>query len=146
MIEIVVVEAVDTTPSVPSFKQHTWSFLPSSHRLFDQPFGQKYSLLALMPELGSLSPKQAASLVGIAPVNNDSGKFRGKRSIRGGRRRVRKALYMAALGAIKKDRRFTEFYESILARSKAKKVAIIAVARKLLTILNAMIRDNKNYA
>lgn len=103
------------------------------------------TLLAHMPELGALSPKKAASLAGLAPINRDSGQRRGKRSIRGGRPRVRKALYMAALGAIKKAHRFSAFYNAVAARSGSKKLAIIAVARKLLTILNAMIRDNKQY-
>jgi transposase len=102
-------------------------------------------LLAHMPELGTLSPKQAASLAGLAPINRDSGQRRGKRSIRGGRPRVRRALYMAALGAIKKAPRFRTFYEALAARSGSRKLAIIAVARKLITILNAMIRDNKQY-
>ena len=103
-------------------------------------------ILASLPELGLLSPKKIASLVGIAPVNNDSGTMRGKRRIKGGRGRVRKALYMAALGAIRKDKRFADFYDRIVERSGIKKVAIIAVARKLLTILNAMVRDKVTYA
>ena len=103
------------------------------------------TILALLPELGRLSPKKIASLVGIAPVNNDSGMMRGKRRIKGGRARVRKALYMAALGAIKKDPRFAEFYNRIVERSGIKKVAIIAVARKLLIVLNAMLRDKVHY-
>lgn len=102
-------------------------------------------LLAQLPELGKLSPKKIASLAGIAPVNNDSGAMRGVRRIKGGRRRVRQALYMAALSAIRSCKRFADFYDRIVERSKAKKVAIIAVARKLLTILNAIIRDNKNF-
>lgn len=96
------------------------------------------TLLALMPELGQCSPKAIAALAGLAPVNNDSGSLRGKRSIKGGRRRVRRALYMAALAAMRTSPRFKAFYETIKARRAAPKIAIIAVARKLLTILNAM--------
>ena len=96
------------------------------------------TLIALMPELGHCSPKAIAALAGLAPFNNDSGRQRGKRSIRGGRRRVRRALYMAALAAIRTSPRFKAFYQAVKARSAATKVAIVAVARKLLTVLNAM--------
>src|SRR3546814_7793932 len=88
-------------------------------------------LLASMPELGRLSPKRVASLAGIAPVNQDSGAFRGTRRIRGGRRRVRQALYMAALAAIRHCARFAAFYDRTRQRAKARKIAVIAVARKL---------------
>lgn len=104
------------------------------------------TLIAHMPELGSRSPKTIASLAGLAPLNNDSGTRRGRRPIRGGRPRVRKALYMAALGAIRAAPRFKAFYSAIAARSGSRKLAVIAVARKLLTILNAMQRDHKAYA
>jgi transposase len=96
------------------------------------------TLIALMPELGHCSPRAIAALAGLAPFNNDTGRQRGKRSIKGGRRRVRRALYMAALAAIRTTPRFKAFYDAVKARSAAAKVAIIAVARKLLTILNAM--------
>jgi transposase len=102
-------------------------------------------LIAHIPELGQTSPKAIASLAGLAPFNNDSGNRRGKRTIRGGRPRVRRALYMAALGAIRASARFREFYTAIAIRSGSKKIAIIAVARKLLTILNAMQRDKKAF-
>jgi transposase len=104
------------------------------------------ALIAHMPELGDRSPKAIASLAGLAPLNNDSGRRNGRRPIRGGRARVRKALYMAALGAIRADTRFKAFFHAVAARSGSKKLAIIAVARKLLTILNAMLRDQKPYA
>jgi transposase len=100
------------------------------------------TLIALMPELGHVSPKAVAALAGLAPFNNDSGRRRGQRMIRGGRRRVRRALYMAALAAIRISPRFKTFYDTIRARSAAAKVAIIAVARKLITILNAMLKTN----
>lgn len=102
-------------------------------------------LIAHMPELGLFSPKRIASLAGLAPVNNDSGSRRGRRMIRGGRGRVRKALYMAALGAIRASNRFSTFYKAIANRSGSKKLAIVAVARKLLVILNAMQRDRCVY-
>lgn len=104
------------------------------------------TVLAHMPELGRLSPKTAAALAGLAPFNNDSGQRKGRRSIAGGRPRVRKALYMAALGAIRANgSRFTAFYNDLVARSGSKKLAIVAVARKLLIALNAMLRDDKAF-
>lgn len=100
------------------------------------------TLIALMPELGHRSPKAVAALAGLAPFNHDSGQYRGRRRIRGGRPRLRRALYMAALAAIRTTPRFKAFYDAIKARSAATKVAVIAVARKLLTILNAMLKTN----
>ena len=99
-----------------------------------------------MPELGRLSPKTAASLAGLAPFNNDSGKKQGRRAIRGGRPRIRRALYMAALGAMRASSRFKLFYNAVAARSGSRKAAIIAVARKLITVLNAMMRDKTAFA
>lgn len=96
------------------------------------------TLVALMPELGRCSAKAIAALAGLAPFNNDSGSLRGRRSLKGGRRRVRRALYMAALAAIRTSPRFKAFYDTIKARRAAPKIAIVAVARKLLTTLNAM--------
>nr|WP_179948848.1 IS110 family transposase [Mesorhizobium loti] len=104
------------------------------------------SLLALLPELGQRSPKSIAALVGLAPFDNKSGKLRRRSQIQGGRARVRRALYMAALGAIRACDRFKAFYSTIAARSGSKKLAIIAVARKLLVVLNAIIRDQKAFA
>ncbi|WP_413206511.1 IS110 family transposase [Rhodospirillum sp. A1_3_36] len=103
-------------------------------------------LLATLPELGRLSPKALGALAGLAPMNVDSGQFRGKRMIKGGRKRVRDALYMAALGAIrcKKDSLFKTLYERLRSKGKPAKLALIAVARKLLTTLNAMVRDEKD--
>lgn len=103
-------------------------------------------LVALMPELGARSPKAVAALAGVAPFANESGQKTYRSRIRGGRPRVRRALYMAALGAIRTCPRFTSAYTSIAARSGSKKLAIIAVARKLLVSLNAMIRDRKHFA
>jgi transposase len=103
------------------------------------------TLLALLPELGSRSPKAIAALAGLAPFNRDSGIERGKRTIGGGRKRVRDALYMAALAAIRSSEHFRNIYNRLVAAGKAKKLAIIAAARKLLIALNAMIRDGKAF-
>jgi transposase len=99
------------------------------------------TLLALMPELGTLSPKAAAALAGLAPFNADSGQFRGVRRIGGGRRRVRRALYMAAITAVRSASSFKRFYEQLRARGKPAKLALTAIARKLLVTLNAILRD-----
>lgn len=99
------------------------------------------TLLARLPELGRLNRKQIASLVGVAPLNCDSGKFKGKRMIWGGRADVREALYMAALSASTWNPVLKAFYERLLAAGKPKKLALTAVMRKLLTMLNAMMRD-----
>jgi transposase len=103
-------------------------------------------LVALMPELGARSPKTIAALAGLAPLNADSGQKRGQRRIRGGRRRVREALYMAALSAARSQTRLGAFYRRLRQAGKSAKQAIIAVARKLLVALNAMVRDNAAYA
>jgi transposase len=102
-------------------------------------------LLALMPELGSASPKRLAALAGLAPFNHDSGQLRGRRCISGGRRRVRCALFVAALHAARRCPDLKAFADRITQTSKARKVALIAVARKLLIRLNAMLRDQTPY-
>ncbi|MEY9180619.1 IS110 family transposase [Bradyrhizobium sp. USDA 313] len=102
-------------------------------------------LLTQMPELGRLGPKEVAALAGLAPFNVDSGAYRGKRKIGGGRKRVRDALYMAALNAVRRADHFKIFYDRLCLAGKPAKLALIAVARKLLTILNAMLRDRKPY-
>lgn len=99
------------------------------------------TLLAELPELGTLSGKQVAALVGVAPYTQQSGISRGHASIRGGRPAVRTGLYMASLTASRFNPVLAEFYERLIAAHKPKKVALIAVMRKLLTILNAMLRD-----
>lgn len=99
-------------------------------------------LLADLPELGQLEHKPLAKLVGLAPLNRDSGKLRGKRTIVAGRRTVRTALYMAALSASRFNPSIRRFYQKLRDAGKPFKVAIAACMRKLLTILNAMIRDN----
>jgi len=98
------------------------------------------TLLAELPELGTLDRKEIAALVGVAPLNWDSGHFRGKRSVWGGRSKVRAALYMAALVAARHNPVIQAFYQRLVAAGKPKKVALTACMRKLLTILNAMIR------
>lgn len=103
------------------------------------------TLLALLPELGSRSPKQIAALAGLAPFNRDSGAERGKRIICGGRKRVRDALYMAALAAVRSSAHFRSTYDRLVTAGKAKKLALVAVARKLLITLNAMLRDGKSF-
>jgi transposase len=99
------------------------------------------TVLALVPELGRRSPKTLAALGGLAPFNLDSGLFRGQRAIRGGRKRVRDALYMAAVSASRSKTRFGAFYRALRQVGKAPKVAFVALARKILTVLNAVIRD-----
>ncbi len=102
-------------------------------------------LIASLPELGNLNRRQAASLVGIAPFDHDSGKFHGRRSIKGGRGDVRHCLYMAALSAKKHNPEIVAFYERLLAQGKKKKVALVACMRKILTILNAMAKTNTTW-
>ena len=102
-------------------------------------------LIALMPELGHTNPKHLAALVGLAPFNHDSGKLKGQRCIAGGRARVRRALYMAALSAARTCPDLKAFADRITKTANARKVALIATARKLLTRLNAMIRDGVHY-
>lgn len=101
------------------------------------------SLLCELPELGTLGPKQIAALAGVAPFNRDSGTLKGKRTIWGGRASVRNALYMATLVATKHNSQIRLFYNRLCALGKAKKTAIIACMRKLLIIMNAMIRKNQ---
>lgn len=99
------------------------------------------TLLALVPELGSLSPKKIAALVGLAPFNVDSGQFRGIRRIKAGRKRVRDALYMAAVAAARCNPRLKVLYARLRSAGKPAKLALIAVARKLVIIANALLRD-----
>jgi transposase len=101
------------------------------------------TLLAEVPELGKLSGREVSALVGVAPINRDSGTMRGKRSIFGGRPDVRRVLFMAALVASRHNPVIKAFYQRLLAAGKPKKVALVACMRKLLTILNAMVRTGK---
>ncbi len=99
------------------------------------------TLIAELPELGTLDRRKIAALVGVAPFNRDSGTMRGKRTVWGGRANVRAALYMAALVASRHNPVLRRFYQRLLKAGKPKKVALTAVMRKLLTILNAIVRD-----
>lgn len=101
------------------------------------------TLLAEVPELGKLSGREVSALVGVAPINRDSGTMRGKRAIFGGRPDVRRVLFMAALVASRHNPVIKVFYQRLLAAGKPKKVALVACMRKLLTILNAMVRTGK---
>lgn len=98
------------------------------------------TLIAELPELGTISHKRISALVGVAPLNRDSGTFRGKRSIWGGRESVRSVLYMAAVSATRSNPVIRPFYQHLLAQGKEKKVALVACMRKMLVILNAMAR------
>lgn len=104
-----------------------------------------FTLLAELPELGTLSRQKIAALVGLAPFNRDSGRFRGRRHIFGGRSNVRSVLYMAALSGIRYNPVLKAFYDRLIARGKLPKVALTACMRKLLTILNAIIRDETTW-
>lgn len=101
------------------------------------------ALLANLPELGSLNRRQIAALVGVAPINRDSGTLRGKRTTGGGRACVRQALFMPTLVAIRHNKRIRQYYESLRANGKAKMTAVIASMRKLLIAINAMLRENE---
>jgi transposase len=103
------------------------------------------TLLAEVPELGALNRREIASLAGLAPFTRQSGRWKGKSMIGGGRTSLRVALYMAALSAIRCNRTLKSFHQRLLSAGKPKMVALIAVARKILTILNAMLRDRKQW-
>jgi transposase len=103
------------------------------------------TMLTQLPELGRLNRREIAALVGVAPFNTDSGKRRGARSIRGGRTEVRAVLYMATVAAARWNPQIRIVYERLLAAGKKPKVALIACARKLLTILNSMMRTNQHW-
>ena len=98
-------------------------------------------LMAEMPELGRINRREAAALAGVAPCANDSGKHEGKRYIRGGRPRIKRALYLAALSAVRHHPTLSLAYKALRAVGKPAKVALIAIARKLLVILNAKLKE-----
>lgn len=102
-------------------------------------------LIINLPELGTCSRQQIAALVGVAPFNQDSGQLRGKRAIRGGRTMVRTTLYMATLVATRFNPTIRKLYQHLLEQGKLKKVALVACMRKLLLILNAMVRNNQHW-
>jgi len=103
------------------------------------------TLIAEVPELGCLSRRDIGALVGVAPMNRDSGVLRGKRMIYGGRASVRRALYMATLVAVRFNPVLRAFYEPLVNAGKPKKVTLVAAMRKLLTILNAMVKSGKSW-
>ena len=104
------------------------------------------TLLADLPELGKLNRRQIAALTGVAPLNRDSGTLRGKRTIWGGRATVRGALYMATLVATRFNPEISQLYQRLLSAGKLKKVAIVACMRKLLIILNSMVKHNNKWS
>mgnify|MGYP000073256635 FL=1 len=99
------------------------------------------SLISNLPELGYMTNKQASALVGVAPMNRESGRFKGQRKIQGGRHQVRTVLYMAMMSAIQSNPVFRETYQRLVSAGKPKKVAIIACIRKMVVILNSMLRE-----
>lgn len=99
------------------------------------------TLIADMPELGKVNRKVASALVGVAPFDYDSGPFQGRRRIAGGRVRVRNALYMATLSAVRHDEHIKKFYKRLLSRGKPKKVALVACMRKFIVFLNGVLRQ-----
>ena len=99
------------------------------------------SIISNLPELGYINSKQASALIGVAPMNRESGRYKGKRKIQGGRPQVRTVLYMAMMSAMQSNPVFKTTYQRLLAAGKPKKVAIIACVRKMIVILNSMLRD-----
>ena len=122
--------------------QRTYDILSSAPGIGD---GVAYTLLGELPELGRLSNKQIAALCGLAPFNRDSGMMKGKRRIKGGRAPIRTMLYMAMLSAIQHSPVMKSFYQRLVAKGKHKKVALTACMRKMMTILNAMVRDDREW-
>jgi len=104
-----------------------------------------YTLLSDLPELGQLNRKEVAALVGVAPMNRESGAYRGKRRIRGGRARIRTVLYMAMMSTIQSNSKFKREYHALVAKGKPKKVAIVACMRKMITILNTMVKNGTTW-
>ena len=119
--------------------QRTYEILNSVPGIGD---GVTFTLLGELPELGQLSPRKIAALCGLAPFNRDSGIMKGRRRIKGGRAPIRTVLYMAMLSAIQCNPIMKKFYKKLVEQGKHKKVALTACMRKMMTILNAMVRDN----
>lgn len=120
--------------------KNTYDLLISTPGIGD---GVAFTLIAELPELGRLSSRKIAALCGLAPFNKDSGKMKGKRRIRGGRAPIRTVLYMAMLCAIQHNPVMRDMFQRLVANGKHKKVALTACMRKMVTILNAMVRDNQ---
>lgn len=145
MIDVLEKELDVLNHQIEDFIDHTPIFKHKEGILRSTPGVGKVTtaiLLSDLPELGSLDRKKIAALVGVAPFNNDSGRHRGKRRVKGGRPAIRRVLYMATLNATRNNFAIRSFYNRLLADNKEKKVALVACMRKLLTFLNAMIRDN----
>ena len=104
-----------------------------------------YTLMSELPELGKLNRREVAALVGVAPMNRDSGNFQGKRYIRGGRHKVRTVLFVSMMSAIQCHPKLKPMYERTVAAGKPKKVAIVACMRKQLTILNTMMKNGTHW-
>lgn len=104
-----------------------------------------YTLLSELPELGTLNRKEIAALVGVAPMNRESGNYRGKRTIRGGRPRIRTVMFMAMMSAIQCNPVFKRYYTRLKASGKLPKVALIACMRKLIVILNTMVKNEERW-
>ena len=104
-----------------------------------------YTLLSELPELGKLNRKEIAALVGVAPMNRESGSYQGKRRIRGGRHRIRTVMFMAMLSSIQCNPVFKRFYEHLKAQGKLPKVAIIACMRKLIVVLNTLLKNEERW-
>lgn len=120
--------------------QRTYQIIKSAPGIGD---GVAYTLLGELPELGRISNRQVGALCGLAPFNRDSGKMKGKRRIRGGRAPIRTVLFMAMLSAIQHNPIMQRFYKKLIAQGKHKKVAITACMRKMMTILNTMVRNDE---
>ena len=103
------------------------------------------TMIVLLPELGKVNKRQIAALVGVAPYNNDSGRKSGRRRIKGGRMEIRNVLYMAALSSIRYNPIMKKYYHELLERQKIKKIALIAVMRKMLVILNSMMANRVEF-
>lgn len=122
--------------------QRTYEILNSAPGIGD---GVAFTLLGELPELGNLTGRQISALCGLAPFNRDSGAMKGRRRIKGGRAPIRTMLYMAMMSAIQHNVIIKAFYQKLVAQGKHKKVALTACMRKMMTILNAMVRDNKEW-
>lgn len=135
-IEILLIAAIETLPDLRE-SYHLLKTIPAVGPVVAA------TLVTEMPELGTLTPRQISSLAGLAPHNNDSGRTVGKAGIRGGRACVRAALYMAAIVAIRRNLVMRDFYKRLVESGKPKKLAIIAVMRKLIIVANQIVKNKQ---
>ena len=140
-IESVTLKLVKEVSGIEAW-QRTYEVISSAPGIGD---GVAYTLLGELPELGQLNNRQIAALCGLAPFNRDSGKMKGKRRIRGGRAPIRTVLFMAMLSAIQHNPVIKQFYKHLVDQGKNKKVAITACMRKMITILNTMVRNDQEW-